>query len=96
MKLAPALGLTANSDVVSLYFEPSLGLQITQAGSPTDDKVKEIYSLYWDAYEEIYITPIKTLEWYFEADVNNEVDAPNMLPVKFAASTGITWYLPAL
>ena len=95
LKLTPALGITANSDIVSLYVEPSLGLKITQPGSATDDKVKEIYSLYWGAYAEIYITPLKNLEWYFEADVNNS-DYYNITPVKFAASTGITWYLPAL
>ena len=96
LKLTPALGLTANSDIVSLYVEPSLGLQITQNGSDIDNKVKEIYSLYWGAYAEIYITPIKNLEWYFEADVNNNATSGAITPVKFAASTGITWYLPAL
>ena len=93
LTLAPALGLTANSDIVSLYVEPSLGLQITQPGSATDNKVKELYSLYWGAYAEIYITPIKNLEWYFEADVSKDATT---VPVKLAASTGITWYLPAL
>ena len=92
MTLAPALGITANSDIVSLYVEPSLGLTITQKGSETDSKVKELYSLYWGAYAEIYITPIKNLEWYFEADVSKDTT----VPVKLAASTGITWYLPAL
>ena len=96
LTLAPTLGLTANSDVVSLYFEPSLGLQIIQPGSATDDKVKEIYSLAWGAYAEIYITPLKNLEWYFEANVNNNATSGSITPVKFAASTGITWYLPAL
>ena len=96
LTLAPTLGLTANSDVVSLYFEPSLGLQIIQPGSATDDKVKEIYSLAWGAYAEIYITPLKNLEWYFEANVNNNAANGAITPVKFAASTGITWYLPAL
>ena len=95
MTLTPALGLTANSDIVSLYLEPSLGLQITQPGSATDNKVKELYSLAWGAYAEIYITPLKNLEWYFEADVNNS-DYYDITPVNFAASTGITWYLPAL
>ena len=94
LTLAPTLGITANSDIVSLYVEPSLGLTITQLGSATDNKVKELYSLYWGAYAEIYITPIKNLEWYFEANVNNTDNAP--LPVKFAASTGITWYFTAL
>ena len=96
LKLTPALGITANSDIVSLYVEPSLGLKITQPGSATDNKVKEIYSLAWGAYAEIYITPIKNLEWYFEADVNNDATSGAITPVKFAASTGITWYLPAL
>ena len=96
LTLAPALGITANSDVVSLYVEPSLGLKITQLGSATDNKVKELYGLAWGAYAEIYITPIKNLEWYFEADVNNNATSGSITPVKFAASTGITWYLPAL
>ena len=92
LTLAPTLGITANSDIVSLYVEPSLGLTITQSGSATDNKVKELYSLYWGAYAEIYITPIKNLEWYFEANVSRDTVAP----VSLAASTGITWYLPAL
>ena len=96
LTLAPALGLTANSDIVSLYVEPSLGLKITQPGSATDNKAKEIYSLAWGAYAEIYITPLKNLEWYFEADVNNDATSGAITPVKFAASTGITWYLSAL
>ena len=95
LTLAPALGITANSDIVSLYVEPSLGLQITQPGSATDNKVKETYGLAWGTYAEIYITPIKNLEWYFEADVGGAT-APAQPTVNLAASTGITWYLPAL
>ena len=92
LKLTPALGITANSDIVSLYVEPSLGLQITQSGSATDNKVKELYGLAWGTYAEIYITPIKNLEWYFEADVSGDTATT----VNLAATTGITWYLPAL
>ena len=95
LTLAPALGITANSDIVSLYVEPSLGLKITQQGSATDEKVKETYGLAWGTYAEIYITPIKNLEWYFEADVSGAA-APAQQTVNLAASTGITWYLPAL
>ena len=95
LTLAPALGITANSDVVSLYVEPSLGLTITQSGSETDNKAKETYGLAWGTYAEIYITPIKNLEWYFEADVSGTA-APGQPTVKLAGSTGITWYLPAL
>mgnify|MGYP004615460395 FL=1 len=94
MTLAPALGLTANSYIVSLYVEHSLGLKITQEGSATE-KVKEIYGLAWGTYAEIYITPLKNLEWYFEADVSGAT-APGQPPVKFAGSMDITWYLLAL
>ena len=96
LTLAPALGLTANSDIVSLYVEPSLGLKITQPGSATDNKVKELYSLAWGAYAEIYITPLKNLEWYFEVDLNNGGTTADQSAITFASTTGITWYLPAL
>ena len=85
LTLAPALGITANSDIVSLYVEPSLGLKITQPGSETDNKVKETYGLAWGTYAEIYITPIKNLEWYFEADVGGAT-APAQPTVNLAAS----------
>ena len=96
LKIIPALGITANSDIVSLYVEPSLGLQITQQGSATDNKVKELYSLYYGAYAEIYITPLKNLEWYFEVDLNNGGTTAEQSAITFASTTGITWYLPAL
>ena len=89
--ITPALGLTANSDIVSLYFEPSIGLDITQAGNSTQ-KVKEVYGLAYDVYAEIYITPIKNLEWYFEASIGGDTTKA----LTFAGTTGITWYLPAL
>ncbi len=102
LTLMPALGLTANSDIVSLYLEPSLGLKIEQNGSDTDKKVKEAYSLGYAVYAEIYITPLKNLEWYFEASIGNVgVDDGNNgvklgKGLGFAGTTGITWYLPAL
>ena len=95
--IKPVLSLAANSDFVSLYFEPSLGYALT--GS----KLKGVnqtmtHELTWGAYAELYITPVKDLEWYFEMDVNGNAGANNayLPPVAFAASTGITWYLPAL
>ena len=96
LKIIPALGITANSDIVSLYVEPSLGFQITQKGSATDNKAKELYSLYYGAYAEIYITPLKNLEWYFEVDLNNGGTTADQSAITFAGTTGITWYLPAL
>ena len=100
VKLLTALGLTANSDIVSLYFEPSLGLDITQSGNATQ-KVKETYGLAYDVYAEIYITPLKNLEWYFEASIGNMAQYNNnstssVKALSFAGTTGITWYLPQL
>lgn len=91
LKITPALGISASSDIVSLYLEPSLGLKIT--GSQYKN-VKEAYDLGYGVYGEIYITPIKNVEWYLEASIGN-LDA-NTKGVSFAGSTGITWYLPAL
>ena len=93
LNLVAGLGLTANSDIVSLYLEPTLGLKVNQAGS-TDKNAKETYGLGYDVYAEIYITPLKNLEWYFEASIGN-VDTTTK-GVAFAGTTGITWYLPAL
>ena len=92
LNLVAGLGLSANSDIVSLYLEPSLGLTVNQAGS-IDKNAKETYGLGYDVYAEIYITPLKNLEWYFEASIGN---VGNTKGVAFASSTGITWYLPAL
>lgn len=100
LQLMPALGLTANSDIVSLYLEPSIGLSVEQKGSATLKNVKEIYGLAYDVYAEIYITPLKNLEWYFEANIGNVAGTGETHSVTkglaFAGTTGITWYLPAL
>ncbi len=114
LQLVAGLGLTANSDIVSLYLEPTLGLKVNQPGS-TDKNAKEVYSLGYGVYAEIYITPLKNLEWYFEAQLGNlggsgtytTTDAGagtttthqvsfTKLGLGFNATTGITWYLPAL
>lgn len=114
LNLVAGLGLTANSDIVSLYLEPSLGLKVTQVGS-IDKNAKELYELGYGVYAEIYITPLKNLEWYFEAQLGNlggsgtytTTDTAagtttthqvsfTKLGLGFNATTGITWYLPAL
>ena len=78
--VAAVLGITANSDIVSLYVEPSLGYTAAYGG-----RAKEIsgstttlyadssvtHKLAWGAYTELYIRPTQDLEWYFEMDVNN-------------------------
>lgn len=98
--IRPVLSLAASSDFVSLYFEPSLGY--TLAGSKTKVAANQemSHALTWGAYTELYITPVKDLEWYFEMDVNGNAganaQAAGLAPVYFETSTGITWYLPAL
>ncbi|MEI0551156.1 cell surface protein [Brachyspira intermedia] len=101
------LGITANSDIVSLYVEPSLGYKADYAGQERyiatfngtttikapDPKVT--HNLAWGAYTELYIRPVQDLEWYFEMDINNSNEKLNGVPVNFASSTGITWYLPS-
>ena len=98
LNLMVALGLTANSDIVSLYLEPSLGLKVDQAASTVPETmVSETYDLAYGVYAEIYITPIKNLEWYFEASLGNtDIDSMFKNYISFAGTTGITWYLPAL
>ncbi len=103
LTLMTGLGLTANSDIVSLYLEPQLGLQVTSAPTLTPDTSElapaivagEAYNLAYNVYAEIYITPIKNLEWYFEAELGND-ETQAGLGFGFNGTTGVTWYLPAL
>ncbi len=95
------LGMSASSDIVNFYLEPSLGYKASykgkeksSGGAPaTDSKIS--HTLSWGAYTELYIRPVQDLEWYFEMDVNNSTTT-GQPPVKFNATTGITWYLPSL
>ena len=117
LQLMTGLGLTANSDIVSLYLEPQLGLQVTRkapttspdaggaGGAPAPASIaSDSYGLAYNVYAEIYITPLKNLEWYFEASIGNthSHNTANQNAVvsgkglEFAGTTGITWYLPAL
>ncbi|WP_157154849.1 cell surface protein [Brachyspira murdochii] len=95
--IAPVLGLGANSDVVSVWFEPSLGYTVSGAKNSA-----LTHKLAWGAYAELYLTPVEDLEWYFELDVNNTdsyTSSPRQnsnIPVYFETTTGITWYLPSL
>ena len=104
---AAVLGITANSDIVSLYVEPSLGYTASGSGKEKGDVTDPTvtHKLYWGAYTELYVRPVQDLEWYFEMNVNNSgLDQPvkispalaSSVPVYFEATTGITWYLPAL
>ena len=93
LQILPSLGLNASSDIVTLYLEPSIGYRARHDGLKSS---KVDHALRWNAYGEIYITPVKDLEWYFEAEVGNDPYAGTSDAVAFNASTGITWYLPSL
>ena len=103
LTISPVLALEASSDIVSLYFEPSLGYQITGNAITVQEanagmKQKLTHNLAWGAYAEMYVTPVEDLEWYFEMDINNtDVTLANNThtPVYFETTTGITWYLPS-
>lgn len=93
LRLIPTLGLSANSDIVSLYLEAGVGYVANDTGRKLNAGQYGItHKLGWSSYGEIYITPVKDLEWYFEAEIGDG----NYNKVQFNASTGITWYLPAL
>lgn len=105
LKVLPTLGMSANSDIVSLYLEAGVGYVANDTGRKLNAGQYGItHKLGWSSYGEIYITPVKDLEWYFEAEIGNynlsedALLANNIgdLNVQFNASTGITWYLPAL
>ncbi|WP_157149030.1 cell surface protein [Brachyspira pilosicoli] len=121
LRLIPTLGLSANSDIVSLYLEAGVGYVANDTGRKLNAGQYGItHKLGWSSYGEIYITPVKDLEWYFEAEIGNYTSGNAMVGgsantntgelypnydkfltggannVQFNASTGITWYLPAL
>ena len=100
VKVQAVLGITANSDIVSLYVEPSLGYQAKYLGKASENGITYIdskvqHQLAWGAYTELYIRPVQDLEWYFEMDVNNSNTDASNIPVHFETTTGITWYLPS-
>lgn len=103
LQVLPTLGMSANSDIVSIYVEAGLGYRAINTGhklNAGNNGVK--HELAWSSYGEVYITPVKDLEWYFEAEIGNQtVNNAGYVTggsqnVQFNASTGITWYLPAL
>lgn len=112
--LKPVLSLAANSDFVRLYVEPSLGYSVsgykTKAAANNGNVSSITHALAWGAYTELYITPVKDLEFYFEMDINGKwapggagagagagyLDGGSLAPISFDTGCGLTWYLPAL
>ncbi len=93
--IKPVLAITAASDIVTLYVEPSLGYTV-QAQKRKGVSGTSTHKLAWGAYTELYVRPVQDLEFYFEMDVNNSNADDSNVPVHFETTTGITWYLPAL
>ncbi|WP_300377768.1 cell surface protein [Brachyspira sp.] len=93
LNVLPTLGLSANSDIVSVYAEGGLGYKAYSSGLKYANKIT--HTLSWAAYGEISITPVKDLEWYFEAEIASPKAQQIEDKVKFNAATGVTWYLPS-
>lgn len=97
LEVLPVLGMEANSDIVSIYVEAALGYKTWNRGRYDDNS--QHHGLRWNAYGEVYVRPIKDLEWYFEAEIGNPTSDADIYKgegnsIQFANSTGITWYLP--
>ena len=97
------LGLEAKSDIVTLYVEPTLSFAVLNgrtANMGGDDFVSKdvtLMSFGYDAYAELYITPVEQLELYLELGIGGATGAG--LPgsgsdttYSIAASSGIAWY----
>ncbi|WIH85460.1 variable surface family protein [Brachyspira pilosicoli] len=100
LNILPTLGMSANSDIVSIYVEAGLGYGAVDTGykfnSANAANTGILHSMRWNAYGEIYINPVKDLQWYFEAEIGNGGGAFTKNTLQFNGATGITWYLPAL
>ncbi len=100
LNILPTLGMSANSDIVSIYVEAGLGYGAVDTGykfnSANADNTGILHSMRWNAYGEIYINPVKDLQWYFEAEIGNGGGAFAKNTLQFNGATGITWYLPTL
>lgn len=99
LNILPTLGMSANSDIVSIYVEAGLGYGATDTGYKFDKTTGANgiqHAMKWNAYGEIYINPVKDLQWYFEAEIGNANEAFLKDTLQFNGATGITWYLPTL
>ena len=91
----PTLTLTAKNDIITLYFEPSIGYTavITEYAATK----KTTHSVAWGIYSELYIRASDDLEFYVEAGLNNLAKSVSSgSALTFDGNCGITWYLPSL
>lgn len=110
--LAIPVGFTATSadENISFYFEPALSLTIVNAKeiytfgqhawedvASRHRRTNPFYAFGYVVYAELYIRPVKNLEWYTElqtggSTVAGDLSTASSTTIVFNASTGITWY----
>ncbi|ASJ20900.1 hypothetical protein [Brachyspira hampsonii] len=97
------VGFTAESEFISVYFEPAISFSMitgginTYASSSKPVRIPPLfYSVGYLVYGELYITPKPNLEWYFEAQIGGATTVDGIgnsanSALAFNGSTGITW-----
>ncbi len=98
ISLSPRLGLTAQSDFITLYGEPIFSYNIYGGKNMQFNGEKftvPLMQISYGLYIELYITPTKELELYLEADMRG--NSQSVLGFKyngfsFDSCTGLKWY----
>lgn len=98
ISLSPRLGLTAQSDLITLYGEPIFSYNIYGGKNMQFNGEKftvPLMQFSYGLYIELYITPTKELELYLEADMRG--NSQSVLGYKsngfwFDSCTGLKWY----
>lgn len=110
--IALPVGFTATSpdENITFYFEPALSLTILNAKeiyssgtenfpNPADRqrRMNPFYTLGYVVYAELYIRPVKDLEWYTEiqtggATVAGDLASPSTTKLVLNGKTGISYY----
>ncbi|WP_281816684.1 cell surface protein [Brachyspira pilosicoli] len=110
--VALPVGFTATSadENITFYFEPALSLTILNAKeiytqgtenypdvSARERRTNPFYTLGYVVYAELYIRPVKDLEWYTEiqtggATVAGDLATPSSTKLVLNGKTGISYY----
>ncbi len=98
ISLSPRLGLTAQSDFITLYGEPIFSYNIYGGKNMQFNGEKftvPLMQFSYGLYIELYITPTKELELYLEADMRGNYQSVleyNQNGFSFDSCTGLKWY----
>lgn len=110
--VALPVGFTAKSadENITFYFEPALSLTVVNAKeiytsghenlpnmSDRQRRMNPFYTLGYVVYAELYIRPVKDLEWYTEiqtggATVAGDLASPSSTKLVLNGKTGISYY----